>query len=137
MDCIFCDIIQRKSPAEIIYEDEKVISFLDIRPINYGHTLVIPIKHYEDFISVPSDEMNAIINVTQNISEAVSKSLKADGFNIIANNGAAAGQRVFHFHFHIIPRYNTDKFHFRPILKNYSNGSMKEIADKIRSAVTK
>jgi histidine triad (HIT) family protein len=137
MDCIFCDIIQRKSPAEIIYEDEKVISFLDIRPINYGHTLVIPIKHYEDFISVPSDEMNAIINVTQNISEAVSKSLKADGFNIIANNGAAAGQRVFHFHFHIIPRYNTDKFHFRPVLKNYSNGSMKEIADKIRSAVTK
>ena len=89
MDCIFCDIIQRKSPAEIIYEDEKVISFLDIRPINYGHTLVIPIKHYEDFISVPGDEMNAIINVTQTISDAVSKSLKADGFNIIANNGAA------------------------------------------------
>jgi histidine triad (HIT) family protein len=137
MDCIFCDIIQRKSPAEIIYEDEKVISFLDIRPINYGHTLVIPIKHYEDFISVPADEMNAVINVTQTISEAVSKSLKADGFNIIANNGAAAGQRVFHFHFHIIPRYNTDNFHFRPILKNYKNGSMKEIADKIRSAVTK
>jgi histidine triad (HIT) family protein len=137
MDCIFCDIIERKSPAEIIYEDEKVISFLDIRPINYGHTLVIPKKHYEDFISVPADEMNAVINVTQNISEAVSKSLKADGFNIIANNGAAAGQRVFHFHFHIIPRYKTDKFNYRPELKNYNNGGLKEFADKIRSAVKK
>ena len=135
MDCIFCDIIQRKSPAEIIYEDEKVISFLDIRPINYGHTLVIPKKHYDDFISVPPDEMKAVINITQTISEAVSISLKTDGFNIIANNGAAAGQKVFHFHFHIIPRYNTDKFHFRPILKNYKNGSMKEIADKNTSFI--
>ena len=137
MSCIFCDIVDGKSGAEIIYEDENVLSFLDIRPINYGHTLVIPKNHYENFFSVPAKEMNAVIKATQNISDAVSKSLKTDGFNIVANNGTAAGQSVFHFHFHIIPRYNTDKFHFRPELKNYGSVSMKEFADKIRNAVIK
>ncbi len=137
MDCIFCDIIEGKSEAEIIYEDERVISFLDIRPVNYGHTLVITKNHYENFLSVPVKELNAVIKAARKIAEAISISLKTDGFNIVANNGTAAGQSVFHFHFHIIPRYNTDKFHFRPELKNYSNGSMKEFADKIRTAVKK
>jgi len=137
MSCIFCDIVDGKSGAEIIYEDENVLSFLDIRPVNYGHTLVIPKNHYENFISVPTKEMDAVIKATQNISDAVSKSLKTDGFNIVANNGTAAGQSVFHFHFHIIPRYNTDKFNFRPELKNYGSVSMKEFADKIRNAVIK
>ena len=81
--------------------------------------------------------MNAVIKVSQDIAEAVCKSLNTDGFNIVANNGRAAGQSVFHFHFHIIPRYNTDKFHFRPQLKNYSNGAIREFADKIRNAVIK
>ena len=137
MSCIFCDIIERKAQAEIIYEDDSVISFLDIRPVNYGHALVIPKNHYKDFLSVPAKEMDKVIKVSQIIAEAVSNSLKTDGFNIVANNGVAAGQSVFHFHFHIIPRYNTDKFHFRPELKNYGNGTMKEYADKIRNAVSK
>ena len=137
MGCIFCDIIERKSKAEILYEDDSVISFLDIRPVNYGHALVIPKNHYKDFLSMPADEMNNVIKVSQIVAEAVSNSLNTDGFNIVANNGRAAGQSVFHFHFHIIPRYKTDKFHFRPELKNYSNGNMKEFADKIRSAVKK
>lgn len=137
MDCIFCDILAGKEPAEIIYEDENVVSFLDIRPINYGHALVIPRKHYENFLAVPSNEMNSVINITQKIAGAVSSGLGCDGFNIIANNGKAAGQTVFHFHFHIIPRYKTDAFNYRPKLKNYENGSMKEFADKIRIAVNK
>ena len=137
MSCIFCDIIERKAHAEIIYEDDSVISFLDIRPVNYGHALVIPKNHYKDFLSVPAEEINKVIKVSQIIAEAVSNSLSTDGFNIVANNGVAAGQSVFHFHFHIIPRYNTDKFHFRPELKNYGNGTMKEYADKIRNAVSK
>lgn len=137
MNCVFCDILAGKEPAEIIYEDENVVSFLDIRPINYGHALVIPRKHYENFLAVPSDEMNSVINITQKIAGAVSSGLGCDGFNIIANNGKAAGQTVLHFHFHIIPRYKTDAFNYRPKLKNYENGSMKEFADKIRIAVNK
>jgi len=137
MDCVFCNIIAGKEPAEIIYEDENVISFLDIRPINFGHALVIPKEHYENFLAVPADEMNAVSNITQKIAEGVNKGLSCDGFNIIANNGKAAGQTVFHFHFHIIPRYNTDRFNYRPKLKSYDNGSMKEFAEKIRIAVNK
>ncbi len=131
MDCIFCDIINGKSEAEILYEDENIISFLDIRPVNYGHTLVVPKKHCDNFLSLTSVELNYLINGLQIISRAVEKSVKADGFNIIVNNGKAAGQTVFHFHFHIIPRFAND-FSFRPNFKKYSNGSMKEFADKIR-----
>ncbi len=131
MDCIFCDIINGKSEAEILYEDENIISFLDIRPVNYGHTLVVPKKHCDNFLSLTSAELIYLINGLQIISRAVEKSVKADGFNIIVNNGKAAGQTVFHFHFHIIPRFAND-FSFRPNFKKYSNGSMKEFADKIR-----
>jgi histidine triad (HIT) family protein len=131
MDCVFCDIIKRKAEAEILYENEKVISFLDIRPINFGHTLVVPKKHYENFLSLPQVELHALFDALQFISVAVRESIKADGFNIVINNGKAAGQTVFHFHFHIIPRFNND-FKFKPDFKSYSAGLMKEFADKIR-----
>lgn len=136
MDCIFCDIIERKSEAEIIYEDENIISFLDIRPVNYGHTLVIPKKHFDDFLSVPPEDMNRLITGLQVVSAAVKKSVNADGFNIVVNNGKAAGQTVFHFHFHIIPRFAND-FMFKPNFKKYSNGSMKEFAEKIKVELNK
>lgn len=136
MDCIFCDIIERKSEAEIIYEDENIISFLDIRPVNYGHTLVIPKKHFDDFLSVSPEDMNRLITGLQVVSAAVKKSVNADGLNIVVNSGKAAGQTVFHFHFHIIPRFAND-FMFKPNFKKYSNGSMKEFAEKIKIELNK
>ena len=135
MDCIFCDIINKKAIAEILFENERVISFLDIRPVNYGHTLVIPKTHYENFLSLPEDELCEVIKITKDISAAIVKSLSPGGFNIVTNNGMAAGQSVFHFHFHIIPRFKDDDFRFRPNLKKYNNGLMREYADKIRDAV--
>jgi len=136
MDCIFCDIIEKKESAEILYENERIISFLDIRPVNYGHTLVIPKTHYENFLSVPQQDLAALIEATQMLSSAIVKSLAPDGFNIVVNNGIAAGQSIFHFHFHIIPRFQSDDFKFRPNLKTYGDGTMKEFAEKIRLAVT-
>ncbi len=136
MDCIFCDIVSKKSKAEILFENDKVISFLDIRPVNFGHTLVIPKTHYENFLSLPKDELDALIETTQYLAEKVQTGLEADGFNIIVNNGAAAGQTVFHFHFHIIPRFKDD-FHFKPQFKNYGTGVMKDFADKIRNVLNK
>lgn len=135
MNCIFCDIINKKAHAEILFENEKVISFLDIRPVNYGHTLVIPKTHYENFLALPEDELCELIKVTKNLSCAIVNSLSLEGFNIVTNNGTVAGQSVFHFHFHIIPRFNEDNFSFRPNLKKYNNGSMQEYADKIRAAL--
>jgi histidine triad (HIT) family protein len=132
MDCAFCDIINKKAAAEVIYENDKVISFLDIRPLNYGHTLVVPKKHFENFLALPEEELNPLVSAVQLIAEAAKKSIKADGFNIVVNNGAAAGQTVFHFHFHVIPRFKND-FHFRPNIKTYTGTAMKDFADKIRS----
>jgi histidine triad (HIT) family protein len=136
MDCIFCDIIEGKSEAEILYENENIISFLDIRPVNYGHTLVITKKHYDNFQSVPAEELNHLMKGLQFISSAVVSSVNADGFNLIVNSGKAAGQTIFHFHFHIIPRYQND-FRFKPDFKSYSDGAMKEFADKIRTEINK
>lgn len=136
MECDFCDIVARKTEAEIVFENENVISFLDIRPVNYGHTLVIPKQHSENFLSVPSTDLSHLTIITQKIAEAVKNSLNADGFNIIANNGAAAGQTIFHFHFHIIPRFNND-FKFKPNFKTYENDGRKNFADKIRSELNK
>lgn len=132
MNCIFCDIVNKKEKAEILFENEKVISFLDIRPVNHGHSLVIPKKHYENFLSLPKDEIEELVRVTQFLSSAVKKSLKADGFNIIVNNDAAAGQTIFHFHFHIIPRFKND-FKFKPNFKNYDDIGMHEFSEKIKT----
>jgi len=137
MNCIFCDIIARKAYAEILFETDEIISFLDIRPVNYGHTLIIPKYHYQNFLDVPKAELEKLIVTTQFLTDALFESLEPDGFNIFANNGTAAGQTVFHFHFHVIPRFDDDDFKFRLNLKTYSNNTMKNYADKIRLVISK
>lgn len=136
MECIFCNIAHKKAEAEILYEDDDIISFLDIRPVNYGHTLVIPKKHYDNFLTIPKNELHKVINATQYIAGAVKRSMNAEGFNVVSNNGVSAGQSVYHFHFHIIPRFTSD-FDLKPKLKAYSEGAMKEYADGIRSFLSK
>jgi histidine triad (HIT) family protein len=110
-----------------------VLAFLDINPVNFGHALVITKNHYPDFLSVPKDELDLVVNTVQEISKIIKHKLKSDGFNIVINNGAAAGQTVPHFHFHIIPRFHNDDFRFKLNLKKYSDNLMKETADKIRA----
>lgn len=135
MSCIFCDIISGKSPAEIIYEDDKVISFLDIKPIHFGHILVVPKGHYVDFLAIPEDNLHSLIHATRVVTDAIVKGLKPDGYNIFTNNGVAAGQSVFHFHMHITPRYFNDEIKFMLNLKNYKETEMKKFADKIRQEI--
>ena len=135
MQCIFCDIVQKTAKAEILFEDEKIISFLDINPFNVGHSLVIPKTHYDNFLDVPSDLFGEIFSVVQQLTKGVVNGLQADGYNILSNNGRAAGQSVFHCHFHIIPRFKTDGYKFKMDLKKYGNGEMNMIAEKIKSAI--
>ncbi|MEO8231571.1 MAG: HIT family protein [Ignavibacteriota bacterium] len=136
MDCIFCDIASKDSEAEIIFENEKVIAFLDINPVNYGHTLVIPKKHFDNFLTIPNDELAELTNLTQYIAGAVKRAVKADGFNIISNNGMSAGQSVFHFHFHIIPRYEND-FLMRPRTTEYKENEINLYSEKIKESISK
>ena len=105
-DCIFCKIVDGEVPCERIYEDEETLAFLDMNPASKGHTLVIPKKHYKQFIDVPGEELAQFVQSLKKVSKAIS--LYAEGFNIIQNNGKVSGQLVPHVHFHIIPRWKED-----------------------------
>jgi histidine triad (HIT) family protein len=136
MDCIFCDIASKTSEAEIVFENDKYIAFLDINPINYGHTVVIPKTHYDNFLTIPSEDLAELTKITQYLAGAVKRALKADGFNIVSNNGLSAGQSVFHFHYHIIPRYEND-FFMKPRTLEYNDIEIPSYAEKIKEAVSK
>jgi len=136
MDCIFCEIASKDSEAEIVFENEKFIAFLDINPINYGHTLIIPKVHYDNFLTMPVEELTAMTKLGQYLAGSIKRALKADGFNIISNNGLSAGQSVFHFHYHIIPRYDND-FQMRPRTIEYKSSEIESYAEKIRESILK
>lgn len=135
MECKFCDIANKKAEAEIIFEDTKVIAFMDIRPIQLGHLLVIPKEHYIEFIDIPDDCLTQLILAAKIVTDAMVKSLNPDGYNLFCNNGHAAGQSVFHYHMHVTPRYFDDELKFKVNFKKYENSMMKEFAEKIKSEI--
>ncbi len=108
MDCIFCKIIAGDIPAQKVYENDKIFAFLDNTPVNPGHTLVVPRSHHVDLLVTPDDVLSDMISRTKKIATAVVEAVKADGFNLGVNTKPAAGQAVFHTHFHIIPRFEKD-----------------------------
>jgi len=134
-DCIFCRIAQRTSPAQIVYEDEQVMAFLDITPNTPGHTLVIPKKHYENLLDAPAEEVANVAKVVKKIAPAVMKATNSQGFNVGVNNGEAAGQVIKHMHMHIIPRRQGDGLVMWEG-KSYSDGKMEEYGEKIRLEVS-
>ncbi|MDP4114681.1 MAG: HIT family protein [Bacteroidota bacterium] len=135
MSCVFCDIVERKSKSEIIFENEHIISFLDIHPVSYGHTLIITKKHFDSILDVPGDLLSLIMKDVQTLAKKINKSLPADGFNLVANSGSAAGQSVFHFHLHIIPRLKKDDFKFNPKFIHYTNDEFRGLGSKLRSFI--
>jgi histidine triad (HIT) family protein len=129
-DCLFCKIANKEHPSTIIYEDDEFLAFLDLYPINPGHTLVIPKKHCQDFLDFPKAEETDLMEFMKKVARAVKKGTHADGFNIGLNSGKAAGQAIFHAHFHIIPRFDNDGLSSWPN-KEYKEGQMEEIAKRI------
>ncbi|OGY92497.1 MAG: hypothetical protein A3H70_04610 [Candidatus Komeilibacteria bacterium RIFCSPLOWO2_02_FULL_48_11] len=107
-DCIFCKIVSGEIPSHKVYEDEAVLAFLDIHPINPGHTLVIPKEHHNDLLDTPPELQAKLIQVIGKIAPAVLKAVGALAFNLGVNNGREAGQIIFHTHFHIMPRFSND-----------------------------
>lgn len=107
MDCVYCKIINGELPCYKVYEDDTIISFLDINPVSCGHTLVVPKEHTLDFTSIPTDTLNHLISKAKDIANLLVDRLDADGFTLVQNNGCA--QEVKHFHLHIIPKYENDK----------------------------
>lgn len=107
-DCVFCKIISRDIPSEIVYEDADVVAFMDIRPVTRGHALVVPKKHSKDILETDETDLHKTIVAARKISAAIIRTVGAEAFTISTNRGEAAGQTVFHLHFHIIPRFAKD-----------------------------
>jgi histidine triad (HIT) family protein len=107
-DCIFCKILAGELPARIVDEDERTVSFMDINPATHGHALVIPRTHAPDLLSIAEEDLQAVVLAAQRLALSVKRNLRADGVNLINSCGAKAWQTVFHFHMHVIPRYEGD-----------------------------
>lgn len=133
--CIFCKIIEGSIPAEIVYEDEHAIAFMDIMPLTEGHTLLIPKKHCENVYELSEEEASNLLKVVPKIANVLKETFKPSGLNLLQNNGSFAGQSVFHFHLHFIPRYDeTDgiEMSWNPKIEEYTPEKIKGIAEKVR-----
>ena len=135
METIFSKIIAGDIPCEKVYEDDRVLAFLDINPVNHGHTLVIPKEHTTNIFDVAPETLAQLITVAQRVAAAQRDALACDGVNLVMNNGEAAGQEVPHIHFHVIPRYIDDGKMPRPHKTPYENEEASTIAAKVARAM--
>ncbi len=107
-ECIFCKIVKGEIPCTKLGETDNLLAFLDVNPLKQGHTLVIPKKHNTNFLDFPEYLGNELLEFSQKIGQAIVTATGSEGFNFFINNGEAAGQAVFHTHFHLIPRNKGD-----------------------------
>lgn len=107
-NCIFCKIANGEIPSKTLYEDEKFRVILDLGPATKGHALVLPKAHYADLYELPEELAGEAMKLAKKMAVKMTEKLKCEGFNLIQNNGDMAGQTVFHFHMHMIPRYQAD-----------------------------
>jgi len=107
-DCLFCGIVAGDIPSETIASDERTVSFMDINPATRGHALVVPRAHSADLMEIPAEDLEAVTLAAQRLARRAKETLGADGINLINSCGAAAWQTVFHFHMHVVPRYDDD-----------------------------
>ncbi|MDD4900591.1 MAG: HIT family protein [Patescibacteria group bacterium] len=131
MSCIFCKIISGELPSHKVYEDENVLAFLDISPVNPGHTLVVPKKHFVDLEDADEATLCAVIKAVKRVGLSIKNNLGAAGYNLGMNNGAVAGQVVPHLHFHLMPRQAGDGLKLWP-QQAYGPGEAEEILQKIK-----
>lgn len=130
MSCIFCKIINKEIPSKIVYEDELVLAILDLSQATYGHTLVMPKKHYENIYEIDDETLAHLIKIVKKLAIKIKNKLNAKGINILNNNEIAAGQSIMHLHFHIIPRYDNDDLIIKFVDHN-KDISLDEVLNKI------
>ena len=132
-NCIFCQIIEGEIPSTKIYEDDLVLAFMDISPINKGHILVIPKEHHAGSSTIPEDVAGRMFHIGSRIGVALRRGLDYDGFNLHLADGTCAGQVVMHAHLHIVPRGVEDGFHWNWRHLKYGDGEAQESAEKIKA----
>ena len=135
--CIFCKIAAGSIPAEKVYEDDYFVAFLDINPVNKGHTLVMPKIHHETIIEMPEELAGGMAIITERVAKAIFQALNPDGIKLEQNNGEAAGQLVPHVHFHVVPRYRGDHERESRTLKYDSEEETRDYAKRIGDLIPK
>jgi len=134
-NCIFCKIIAGEIPSTTVYEDNDFKAIMDIFPAAKGHVIILPKKHYANLYELEENIAAKALLVAKKIAIAVKEELRCDGINILQNNGEAAGQTVFHFHMHVIPRYNSDKVQISWGQGNYEEGEASSLAESIAGRI--
>ena len=131
--CVFCKIINNEIPSAKIYEDDLVLAFLDLGPINYGHALVIPKEHHESSSTIPEATAGRMFKVGSRIGVALKRKLDYDAFNLHLADGSAAGQVVMHAHLHVVPRGVEDGFRWNWRQETYPEGKAEEICETLQA----
>lgn len=136
-ECLFCKIIRGEISSKKVYEDEETMAILDINPASEGHMLVMPKKHSETIFDVKDDDLKAAIATVKKMCDAIKETLSPDGINVLQNNGQQAGQIISHIHFHVVPRYKTDKivigFPRNPTNESELNETLEKLKDAVKT----
>jgi histidine triad (HIT) family protein len=135
-DCLFCGIIAGDVPAEIVDSDEHTVAFLDINPATRGHSLVVPRTHSTDLMNVPEDDLVRTMSAARRLAARITKALNPDGFNVLNACRPAAWQTIFHYHLHVIPRYEDDPLKLPWIPRGAEPEEIAAVADTIRGEST-
>ena len=131
-DCIFCAIAAGDGPAEVVQEDEHTVAFMDINPWTRGHALVIPRNHSKDLLEIPDADLAHTMAAAKRLAARAKDALGCDGVNLLNSCGEAAWQTVFHFHVHVIPRYEDDPLKLPGSPREPEDGELAELGEKLR-----
>ena len=131
-NCIFCKILADEIPSAVVYEDDLFRAILDVNPAARGHVIILPKRHAANLFELPDEEASQILIVARKIARALKETYHCDGVNILQNNGEIAGQTVFHFHMHIIPRYKGDTANIKWVQNEVDQAVVDEIISKAK-----
>jgi histidine triad (HIT) family protein len=132
-DCLFCGIVAGDVPAQIVDSDENTVAFMDINPATRGHALVVPRRHSTDLMDVPEEDLATTMAAARRLARRMDETLEADGFNILNACRPAAWQTIFHYHLHVIPRYEDDPLKLPWIPRGAEADEIAAVAERIRS----
>lgn len=133
-DCLFCGIVEGSVPGQIVDSDDRTIAFMDIAPATPGHALVVPRKHSPDLLEIDAADLEATVTAAQRLARRAKEVLGADGINLVNASGAVASQTVFHFHIHVVPRYEGDPIELPWVPTPGDPDEIAAVADKLRGA---
>ena len=134
-DCLFCGIVAKEVPAQILDSDEHTVAFMDINPATRGHALVVPRAHSADLLDISDEDLERTMVAARRLAKTIEGTLEPDGFNIINSCRPAAWQTVFHFHVHVIPRYDDDPLKLPWIPRGADSQEIAATAERIRGGV--